>query len=228
MKKAFLLAALLSVPLPAIAAWQSLEQIRATAEAFVVAENPGVGVSAQAGALDSRLKLTRCDGPLEAFRLAGTRATANMTVGVRCTGQQPWKLYVPVRTRISGQVLVARRALSRGQTLGEADVELVDYDLSKLPYGYLQTLAEAGGQVLRKSATPGTVILPSMLNQANAVRRGQRVTLVSSRNGVRIAMAGKALSDGAVQQRIRVENLSSGRIVEGLVRSGEEVEIMSR
>ncbi len=228
MKKAFLLAALLSVPLPAIAAWQSLEQIRATAEAFVVAENPGVGVSAQAGALDSRLKLARCDGPLEAFRLAGTRATANMTVGVRCTGQQPWKLYVPVRTRISGQVLVARRALSRGQTLGEADVERVDYDLSKLPYGYLQTLAEAGGQVLRKSATPGTVILPSMLNQANAVRRGQRVTLVSSRNGVRIAMAGKALSDGAVQQRIRVENLSSGRIVEGLVRSGEEVEIMSR
>ena len=215
------------MPLPATAAWQSLEQIRATAEAFVVSQNPGVAVSAQAGALDQRLRLNRCDGPLEAFRLAGTRATANMTVGVRCTGGQPWKLYVPVRTRIIGEVLVARRALSRGQSLGAADVELIRYDVSKLPYGYLQSLAEADGKVLRRPAAPGAVILPSMLNQANAVRRGQRVTLVASRNGVRIAMAGKALTDGAVQQRIRVENLSSGRIVEGVVRSGDEIEIMS-
>ena len=36
-----------------------------------------------------------------------------------------------------------------------------------------------------------------------------------------IRMTGKALSDGALHQRIRVENSSSGRVVEGIVRSRE-------
>lgn len=39
-------------------------------------------------------------------------------------------------------------------------------------------------------------------------------------------MAGTALMDGAVGQRIRVKNTSSGRIVEGIVRSREHVEIL--
>ena len=39
-------------------------------------------------------------------------------------------------------------------------------------------------------------------------------------------MEGKALSDGLVNQRVRVENLSSGKIVEGIARSQQMVEII--
>jgi flagella basal body P-ring formation protein FlgA len=38
-------------------------------------------------------------------------------------------------------------------------------------------------------------------------------------------MAGKAMADGALNQRIKVENSVSRRIVEGLVRSAELVEV---
>ena len=41
-----------------------------------------------------------------------------------------------------------------------------------------------------------------------------------------ISMSGKALMDGALNQRIRVENITSGRVVEGVVRSREQVEIL--
>jgi flagella basal body P-ring formation protein FlgA len=51
------------------------------------------------------------------------------------------------------------------------------------------------------------------------------VTLVVDNGGMEIRMAGKALSDGALDQRIRVENVSSRRVVEGIVRSAEIVEI---
>ena len=44
--------------------------------------------------------------------------------------------------------------------------------------------------------------------------------------GMTIQMSGKALMDGAISQRIRVENTNSGRIVEGIVRSRELVEVL--
>lgn len=39
-------------------------------------------------------------------------------------------------------------------------------------------------------------------------------------------MIGTALMDGAIGQRIRVENVNSGRVVEGIVRSREVVEVL--
>jgi flagella basal body P-ring formation protein FlgA len=41
-----------------------------------------------------------------------------------------------------------------------------------------------------------------------------------------VRMAGRALSDGFVNQRVKVENLSSGKTVEGIARSEQIVEII--
>jgi flagella basal body P-ring formation protein FlgA len=60
------------------------------------------------------------------------------------------------------------------------------------------------------------------------VRRGQMVTLIVKSGQMYIRMAGRALSDGALNQRIRVENSNSQRVVEGVVRSTEYVEILVR
>ena len=58
------------------------------------------------------------------------------------------------------------------------------------------------------------------------MQRGQSVTLVADVGGMSVRMAGKVLSDGMVNQRVRVQNLSSGRIVEGIARSEQVVEII--
>ena len=39
-------------------------------------------------------------------------------------------------------------------------------------------------------------------------------------------MAGRALSDALINQRVKVQNLSSGKIVEGIARSEQTVEII--
>jgi len=52
------------------------------------------------------------------------------------------------------------------------------------------------------------------------------VTLRAQTNALQIRVAGKALMDGALGQRIRVQNTASGRVVEGLVRSAELVEVL--
>jgi flagella basal body P-ring formation protein FlgA len=63
---------------------------------------------------------------------------------------------------------------------------------------------------------------------AKAVQRGQSVTLVADVGGMSVRMAGKALSDGLINQRVRVQNTSSGKIVEGIARSEQVVEIVSQ
>ena len=39
-------------------------------------------------------------------------------------------------------------------------------------------------------------------------------------------MEGKALGDALINQRVKVENLSSGKVVEGVARSEQVVEIV--
>ena len=149
-----------------------------------------------------------------------------MTVGVRCKSGTAWKVFVPVRSRMIGQVLIARHTLQRGQAISADDVVLADHDLDRLPYGYLTSPSDLAGQQLRRPVAAGAVIIPPMLGRSSTVRRGQSVTLFADQAGIQIQMAGKALADAALQQRVRVENLSSGRVVEGIVRSAERVEIL--
>jgi flagella basal body P-ring formation protein FlgA len=62
------------------------------------------------------------------------------------------------------------------------------------------------------------------LAPANVIHRGQQVVLLAHSGAVEVRMNGVALADGRISERIRVQNQSSQRVVEGIVRSANEVE----
>ena len=70
------------------------------------------------------------------------------------------------------------------------------------------------------------MITNQLLVASKAVQRGQMVTLVADASGLNVRMSGRALSDALVNQRVRVQNLSSGKIIEGVARSEQVVEII--
>lgn len=215
-----------AAPLPAATqAFQALAEIEATAEAFLK-DSGGPAAEAQASALDRRLKLPRCDQPLAAFLRAGARVQQRTIVGVRCTGSRPWKVYVPVSLVVKEEVLVTRGNLPRGHQLTVDDVTLERRDVSRVPGGYLTRPAEVVGQRLKQSLRAGAIVAPTGLVARTVVRRGQSVTLAARSDAINIRMAGKAMMDGALHQRIRVQNVNSGRVVEGIVRSPELVEVL--
>ncbi len=203
---------------------QPLADVERAAEAFVAGD--AAGHAAEAAPLDRRLNLPRCDRPLEPFLRAGARVQKRTVVGVRCSGSRPWKVYVPVTLAVSGEVLVLKHPLPRGHVLGESDLAVERRDLSRLPAGYATEAAAVVGLRLKHSLRAGAVVTPGALVARTLIRRGQAVTLAAANDAVRIRVAGKALMDGALNQRIRVENSSSGRIVEGIVRSAELVEVL--
>jgi flagella basal body P-ring formation protein FlgA len=209
-------------------AWQTPETIAAAAEQFL---SKRIGKAArrttvQAGTLDSRHRLALCSQPLEPFLRRGAKIEARTIVGVRCSGDKPWKVYVPVDVVVTDKVLVARRTLPRGHLLTADDLAEEQRDVSRLVSGYVSNVNDLLGQRLKNQLIAGRLLTPAMLVADVAVKRGQTVTLTVRNGGINIQVSGKALADGAINQRIQVENTNSGRVVEGIVRSREHVEVL--
>ena len=208
--------------------WQPTTDITAAAEDYLRARSGDAtrSTTVRAGALDPRLRLPLCDAALEGFLRRGAEMDTRTIVGVRCTGSKPWKVFVPVDVIVTAKVITTRHALPRGQLVTADDLVVIERDVSGMRRGYYTDARSLQGLRLKQPLLAGQVITPAMLAADQIVRRGQTVTLIATGGGVNISMTGKAMTDGALGQRIRVENLNSGRVVEGIVRSPEHVEVM--
>ncbi len=209
--------------------WQSLDDVQDTAIDFLTGRlgTAGDGTRIEAGFLDPRLKLPRCGQPLAAFLNRGADVNRITTVGVRCSGEKPWKVYVPVSIVATANVVIATRHLPRGSVVTADSLRLERREVTRMRSGYFGSIEAAVGLRVRQPILKGRTLSPGQLVADHVVRRGQSVTLVVASGGLKLNMAGKALIDGALGQRIRVENSSSGRVVEGIVRSPEHVEILA-
>ncbi|MEM7082014.1 MAG: flagellar basal body P-ring formation chaperone FlgA [Pseudomonadota bacterium] len=223
-----LLTGISTTALAATSAWQALPSIRQVAVDFVTprVQQPGREVHIVAGELDSRLRLPRCTAPLEAYLPPGGQIRTQTAVGVRCHAPK-WKLFVPVRIGTSANVWVAARPLTKGAVVSADDLRVMKRDLGSLRTGYVLADQTIEGQVVKRAIDVGQALRPQMLSAPIVVRRGQSLTIsAGSKTGpIHIRMAGQALADGQIGQRIRVKNLSSGRTIEGIVRSRGRVEI---
>ncbi len=208
--------------------WHPVEDLQTVAERFLAERISSADdrTTVRAAPLDRRLQLPRCEAPLDAFLQRGGDLRSRMTVGVRCPGNRPWKVYVTVNVVVTQPVLVAARTLPRDHALTATDVVAVDRDVAGLTAGYVSESGSIVGQRLKHQLIEGRMLTPQMLEAEVAVHRGQSVTLTVRSKSLAIRMEGKALMDGSVNERIRVENTASRRIVEGIVRSSEHVEVL--
>jgi flagellar basal body P-ring formation protein FlgA len=210
-----LLASLLILTAPAFASdFQPTDDIRAAALGAV---GSGPGVRAEAS-VDGAIRLPRCAEPLAA------NLTNAATVEVGCASAG-WRLFVPVRIQRMEEVWVLTRPLAAGQPIGADAVRSEARDVTRIAGGALPATATVEGQLARRSLMAGSVLQAQDLISPRAVRRGDSVTLVSRIGGIEVRAAGRALGDGGLDERVSVENLSTRRVVQGVVRSSGEVEV---
>jgi flagella basal body P-ring formation protein FlgA len=176
------------------------------------------------GPLDERLAPANCLGPIAAGASQGGHPRDRVTIELSCAAPR-WHRYVPVRVLGTSPVLIAAHAIVAGAALGEADVRVEQRDVQSLPPGYMDEAGAALGLSVVRPIASGAVITNQMLLGPRVVQRGQTVTLVADAGGMSVRMTGRALTDGMVNQRVRVQNLSSGKIVEGTARPDQVVEI---
>ncbi|MDJ0808067.1 MAG: flagellar basal body P-ring formation chaperone FlgA [Gammaproteobacteria bacterium] len=175
--------------------------------------------------LDHRIKLTRCESPMETFSPTNRGYQGKTTVGIRCNSSKPWKLYVTAHIGIEGPVVVARRDLSRGSVIGANDVRLVTRDTNHLLRGHFDSIAEVTGRTLKRNLRREQVLTPSQLVTRKTIKRGQMVTILAGHSGIQVRMKGKALRNGNPGELIPVQNLSSKKQLEARVVAAGQVRI---
>jgi len=167
--------------------------------------------------LDPRLRLEACDTSLETFMKSAHIGIGSQTVGVKCLSPVAWTVYVPVKVKVLQPVVVATKPLAANQIIKPVDVKLEQLDIGGLRQGYVKKLDQIIGQQLKRSVAMGRVIKPNNVRPQKLVHRGEHITLVAKAGKMEVRMSGTALSDASLGQRVRVKNLSSKRVVEGVV-----------
>jgi flagella basal body P-ring formation protein FlgA len=167
--------------------------------------------------LDPRLRLPECERPLEAFILSGNQESGSLSMGVRCSGNQPWTLYNKVHLRTFRQVVVLRNSVKQGKVISQSDLILENRNLSTLRGEYFTAPEEVVGRMAKRSLPKGLVVVGDHFVAPMLIRRGQKVIIRAKSANVEVNMSGEALADGNEGQRIRIRNERSQAIVEGTI-----------
>lgn len=215
-------------PVVSAAPAQTIDQLEALARGEAALHLPPLSDRQRlmAGPIPTGRPLQPCGQAVQAMVGIGAHMQDRVLVELRCAGPPAWHLYVPVRIVGTSSVAVAAHAIVSGSVLTAADLRIEQRDMPGLPPGYLDNPSIAVGLTAARPIAGGAIVTNQLLVASRAVQRGQSVTLLADAGGISVRMAGKALSDGLVNQRVKVQNLSSGKIVEGIARSDQLVEII--
>ncbi len=200
----------------------------AKAYGLSIATQQGIaGARVTTGRLDPRLRLAACDTSLKTFSSQAGQTQRSFSVGVRCETPAPWTIYVPVTLAWETNVVALRSARQRGAVLAEEDVKIVRREVQAGYVPHLEQLEDAIGKALTRSLAAGTLLTTAMVVNRRLIRRGERVTLVVERGGLKVTSSGTAESDGAIGERVLVKNTFSSRQVEGSVQEDGSVRVFN-
>lgn len=203
------------------------EHIRETVKNYLTVQSGKYGLNdfqVRVGELDTRLKLNKCTTPLNT-QMRNNTLPGNLSVAVSCTSNQVWKIYIQATVQAFKPVYVARSIIQNGEKLGPASVELVKHNITSLNGRYITDIAQLNGMTAKRFMTKGQVISSVLLKKSKLIKRGESVTIIAETSGVRVRMKGKALNDASAGEQVRVKNLHSRRIIEGIAIKRGQVKV---
>jgi flagella basal body P-ring formation protein FlgA len=222
---ASLFALALAPPARAADGVESIERIASIARAAAAASTGRPAAELEVATLDPRLRLPECADAPAGHLAPGIRSPAQLTIEVRCRSPA-WRQYVAVRVRAEEPVVIAARPLSRLQPVAADDITVVPRDLASLPGGYFRRAQDVLGHIVQRNVGAGEILDAHSVRAPPLVRRGQTVTLIVHSGGLNVRAAGVVLGDAGLDERVSVRNAATARMLQGVVRSSETVEVL--
>jgi len=184
--------------------------------------DPSDKVDVIANAIDRRLNLAQCKVPL-VINITGTgEIRRNTTADVTCPDASGWHLFVPVKIRIQKPVVTAAAPIAKGSLLS-ADNLTISYIDSFMLNGDMTT--DINVLIGARSKRDLKANQPLRLNLICIVCRDDSVEIIAEKGGMQIKTNGRALQDGSLNDRIRVQNIRSQRIISAVVSGVGQVKI---
>ncbi len=171
--------------------------------------------------VDSRLSSRYCSEPLE-FSLVNPNIQTQNSIRVQCNDAQGWQLYFNARVSKIVMTLISNRQLPAGSVITAESISLQEKELTQARGQIMQDPSFVVGARTKRSLNVGQIIVNSDLC---LVCKGDVVTIEGISDNLVVSASGKALSDGALGENVRVQNLQSGRTVVGSVSAIKKIAI---
>ncbi len=175
--------------------------------------------------LDNRLQLHACTKTLNLFWPPGARKSGHTSIGVRCNDHKPWKIFIGVQIQQIVDVWVTKTAIDRDTVIDSSHVTLMKRDISQTASQYIPSSQSPVGLVAKRPLRAGDVVQLSTLAKQKNIKRGDRVLVIARKNGLEIRTFATALTDGATGERIQVRNISSEKVLEGVLDENRVVNV---
>ncbi len=170
-----------------------------------------------AGKIDSRIQFKQCSEEIEASSSTKKLIARNWTIGVRCHGEAPWSIYIPVKAKMTRNMIVSNTTITRGEIITKDKVSLTEHEITRQNQKHFSDISHVTGREARRTIRPNRVINSSMLQEALLVHRRETVLIYAKNPKLQISMKGTALKNGRYNDMIKVQNNSSKRIIDAVV-----------
>lgn len=124
-----------------------------------------------------------------------------------------------------GTAYVAAAPLARGRALSGSDFEAQRLPMSQIPADAVRSTDELDGATLRRDVKDGETLTRRYLEMPPLVKRGDRVTMIAQRGGIRISAQGEAMGPARRGESVKIRNVDSLKIVSGRVTGPQLVEM---
>lgn len=114
-------------------------------------------------------------------------------------------------------VVCASRRLNKGEVIANNDVYLAKKNISRLHQDILTDMNQAVGLMLKHDVKENDTLKEGMLRRAPIVNRGDIVTILAEREGIRVTAPGRILEKGYQGEYIRVQNAVSRKNINARV-----------
>lgn len=173
--------------------------------------------------VSNQYSLPHCNGTWQHNLTRGLHAGRN---GIEISCNSPmWKQNLAVQLHIYKNVVVLAKPVSMGTKIKPQDITQVRHDIGSSSKDYYVDSKRVIGNVLKRSLKVGTLLTTDLLEAPLLINRNDRVTIVLSRPGITVESKGIALENGKHEQRIRVRNVRSQKVVTATVKEQGIVEI---
>jgi flagella basal body P-ring formation protein FlgA len=162
-----------------------------------------------------------CQQPLSVR--GGVANSSRQRLTLTCPDQPGWRLQVATDMQLWLPVLVTTRVIDRGEAITAADVKRQEIDINKAPRGFYHHLTQITGMGAKRRIRANQLLSPTLIAQPLAIKRGDKIKIVATQDGISASMSGEALENGSKGEVIRVKNISSNKTIEAKVLGSGEV-----
>ncbi|MEM0911257.1 MAG: flagellar basal body P-ring formation chaperone FlgA [Pseudomonadota bacterium] len=172
--------------------------------------------------IDRRQKIPDCAEQITFEALNYSQDTSHFSVKASCP-EINWFVFVNVSMARLQSVVVATTVVDPGQLLSSHSLEIKRIDVNRLRTTTFLQPEQIIGARAKKRMREGSIITTSMLC---FVCKGDRVTITASINGLSIKASGMALEDGNVGDSIKIENITTDKVIVAKVLKQGEVRVV--